>query len=412
MNVLIGVCGSIAAYKAFDLVRGLAKSGLHVRVILTQGALEFVRPQVFKHLGAEAVYFAQDDHNGDKSLFDGLESKQVLHIALARWAHKFIAAPVTANTFNKLGSGLADDLLTCAFLALKPEIPKLLFPAMNPAMWENIIVKKNYDVLASLPNTFVHDTSSGEMVCGEYGDGKLASVDEMLQLAETWDKPSNSKELLITTGATIAPLDPVRFLTNSSTGETGFILSLVALKLGYRVHLVAGKNSTKKLELLSSHPRFHLTRINTTEEMKQVVLNKFPTCSAYISSAAIGDFHFDSSNTKIKKDKLSQSLPIKPSPDILKEVLSLRQSHQTIIGFAAETDLSLNVLEKKWQSKPVDLLVGTKVDFNQGFGEVEASYLLYRGAGAIQFQGTLSKYELALKIMEAVSNDQAHSLHV
>lgn len=411
-NVLIGVCGSIAAYKAFDLVRGLAKSGHNVRVILTSGALEFVKPEVFKHLGAQKVYLPQDDHKPEASLFEGLESNQVLHIALVRWAHKFVVAPMTANTLNKLASGLADDLLSCAFLAAKPEVPKLLFPAMNPAMWENPIVKKNRQVLEALSHTFLHATQSGEMVCGENGDGKLASVDEMLAMTYAWHATNKNKSLLITTGATMAPLDPVRYLTNASSGETGYVLALEALHQGYQVDVVAGKNSTSKLEWLDSHPNFTLTRVATTQDMRDVVLKKFNDCDAYISSAAIGDIHFEAHKGKVKKDQIGESLKTLKSPDILKEVLAARKAHQIIIGFAAETELTVPVLEKKWQSKPVDLLVGTHVDYNKGFGLVDPDYILYRGNNNIAYQGKLSKREMALKVLDVIANDQTHQLHI
>lgn len=412
MNILIGVSGSIAAYKAFDLVRGLTKVGHQVRVVLTQGALEFVRPEVFRHLGAQAVYLPQDDHKAEPELFHGLDGKQVLHIALARWAQKIVIAPLTANSLNKLGAGLADDLLSCIFLAAKPELPKLLFPAMNPAMWENQIVKKNVATLKQLPNTFVHATGSGEMVCGEDGDGKLATVDEMLTLTYSWDQPAKNKKVLITTGATQAPLDPIRYLTNASSGETGYVLALQALRQGHQVCVVAGLESVKKLDWLLAHPRFQLIRVRTTQDMRQSVLEHFASTHAYISSAAIGDFHFEMNQSKVKKDQLNDTLAIKRSPDILKEVVALRNASQIIIGFAAETELTLEMLERKWQSKPVDLLVGTKVSQTEGFGDTNPHYILYRGKGQIEFEGTLSKFELAQKIIETIDYDQTHRLHV
>lgn len=412
MNIIVAVCGSIAAYKSYDLVRGLTKTGHHVRVILTQGSLEFIRPEVFKHLGAEAVYLPQDDHRAEASLFLGLDSKQVLHIALARWANKIVIAPMTANTLNKLGAGLADDLLSCCFLAATDQVSKLLFPAMNPAMWENSIVQKNRNVLKSLPHTFVHDTGTGEMVCGEHGDGKLATVEEMLDLCISWNNQIRSKKVLITTGATIAPLDPVRYLTNSSSGETGYELAKSSLAMGFEVVLIAGKFATSKIERLISHPRLKILRVATTIEMQQMVEQYFKTSDVYISSAAIGDFHFDTQGHKIKKDQLGTTLSLEPSPDILKGVLACRTASQTIIGFAAETDLSTPVLEKKWQSKKVDLLIGTKVGFSEGFGDMSAYYVFYRGNQVKEFEGQLSKSELAQKIMEIVTHDQTHSLHV
>ncbi len=412
MNIIVAVSGSIASYKAFDVVRGLTKTGHKVRVILTQGAHEFVKPEVFKHLGAEFVYQAQDDHHPSADKFEGLDSSQVLHIALARWAQKFIAAPLTANSLNKLGQGLADDLLSCLFLAMSPEIPKLIFPAMNPAMWENQIVKKSRSTLSEMPMTYLHSTLSGEMVCGENGDGKLATVEEILALTQSFkDKPRQDK-ILITTGATISPLDPVRYLTNNSSGETGYWLAVEALKMGFKVHLIAGEKATLKLNLLIDHPRFQLERVQTTEQMLTAVTNSFDECKAYISSAAIGDISFQTQNEKIKKDKITNSLPIIQAPDILKTILQKRKAHQTIVGFAAETDLSLPVLHRKWSDKQVDLLVGTKVGFSEGFGDKEANYIFYRGNDSTDFEGNLSKSELAQKIMELIDYDQTHSVHV
>ncbi len=412
MNIIVAVTGSIACYKAFDLVRGLTKRKHHVRVVLTQGALDFIKPEIFKHLGADYVYLPQDDHNPTKEMFDGLEHDQVLHIALARWAQKVVVAPLSANSLNKLGHGLADDLLSCLFLALKPEVSVLLFPAMNPAMWDNAIVKKNRETLSSLPLTYMHSTMSGEMVCGENGDGKLASVDEMLTLIQSFEHKALQKKVLITTGATIAPIDPVRFVTNASSGETGYWLAVEALRLGYQVHLVATKYSTPKIDLLIDHPRVLIDRVSTTQEMFETVTASFKDASAYISSAAIGDIAFHTSPSKLKKDQLSGSLPFEKSQDILKHLLSLRSSEQTMIGFAAETDLSLTTLDKKWNDKPVDLLIGTKVGFNQGFGDTAPEYLFYRGNQNIVFQGTLTKEQLAHKILESIRHDQTHSLHV
>ena len=316
MNIIVAVTGSIACYKAFDVVRGLTKRNHRVRVVLTQGALDFIKPEIFKHLGAEYVYLPQDDHNPSKEMFDGLEHDQVLHIALARWAQKVVIAPLSANSLNKLGHGLADDLLSCLFLALKPEVAVLLFPAMNPAMWDNAIVKKNRETLASLPLTYMHSTMSGEMICGENGDGKLASVDEILTLIQSFELKSLQKKILITTGATIAPIDPVRFVTNASLGETGCWLALEALRLGYQVHLVATKYSTQKIDLLADHPRILIDKVATTQEMFEIVCSSFRDASAYISSAAIGDIAFHISTSKLKKDQLNGSLAFEKSQDI------------------------------------------------------------------------------------------------
>ena len=401
MRILLGVSGSISAYKALDIARGLFKNGHEVKVILTNGALKFVVPEVFTYLGVQDVYKSQDDFT----------HKNVLHVDLARWCDVFVVAPASANTLSKLAQGRADDLLTSVFLALEPHKNTLLFPAMNSVMLAHPFTQQNLDdikKLKSLNNLFVSPTDAGILACEEVGLGKLPSVDEIIEMIPTMIKPlkfPEQKTILATTGATIVPLDPVRYLTNSSSGITGFYLAEAALKEGHKVIMIAGAHSTAKLNLFSKHPNFRLVRAKTVEDMKNAVLAELPQADLYISSAAISDIEFDVSDHKIKKDTMGDSLKIKPACDVLKTVIENKSPALKIVGFAAETDPSDAVLNKKMKSKPVDLLVGTKVNNGltkdqtiSGFNVDFAEYRLLSPKG-FTFEGILTKRELAHKII-------------
>ncbi len=409
MRILLNVCGSISAYKALDISRGLVKAGHQVRVVLSQGAKQFVIPQVFKYLGVEEVYSPEDDFKFPSKPSEGT----VLHIELSKWCEKFVIAPLSANTLSKLAHGEASDLMLSTFLALGKNVPILLFPAMNEKMLENPLVKDNFSKLERLfPNLMVCPTEYGELACGDMGKGKLLDVSKIIEIIPNISPVDtiNQKHIVITTGATMAPLDPVRYLTNSSSGITGYYLALTSLSLGHRVTVIAGKESTHKLEYLVGLPRYKLIRAITTKDFLKSVTENIDDADCYISSAAIGDIEFDVCNEKIKKKALNDSIKINKSPDVLKSVLSTRKPGQKIVGFAAEVDLSEETLKMKWEDKPVDLLIGTKVhngltnsEKMEGFNNENANYKFFQD-GNIIFDGPLSKAELAKQILMRVFN--------
>lgn len=403
MKILLGVSGSISAYKAFDLTRSFKKRGHEVKVVLTNGALKFVVPEVFTYLGASDVYKASDD----------FLHKNVLHVDLARWCDLLLLAPASANTLSRMAQGQASDLLSCVFLALGKDKNILIFPAMNSQMLAHPFTEENINSikkLKTLKNIFISPTDSGVLVCEEIGLGKLPSPEEIVELSLTIKKilsPEKQKNILITTGATIAPLDPVRFLTNSSSGLTGFHLAHTALSMGHKVTVIAGAKATEKLDLLLKHPHFKLIRIKTVEEMEKSVHLEIENSDLYISAAAISDIQFDHSVEKIKKEALHGVLKIKHAPDILKSVIEKKKHSLKIVGFAAETDLSDFFLNNKFQKKPVDLLIGTKVHngfmekkTTLGFDNEFADYRILSPEGYI-FEGRLTKAELAQKILHS-----------
>ncbi|MFZ4712384.1 MAG: bifunctional phosphopantothenoylcysteine decarboxylase/phosphopantothenate--cysteine ligase CoaBC [Bacteriovoracaceae bacterium] len=402
MKVLLAVTGSIACYKSYDLAREMVKKGDIVKVILSKGALKFIRPELFRYLGVESVYLPNDDFN--LSQYQERSSGQVLHIELARWCDRLVVAPASANMLKKLSSGEATDLLTSVFLSIGNK-PIAIYPAMNTEMLNHPFTQDHLRNLSRLPNLFLASTQEGILACGEIGVGKLHSVETILN---TYDikstKPAQNKTVLITTGATIAPLDPIRFMTNGSSGITGFHLARKFLSENYKVVVIAGQNAVTKLDDLTTLKNFKLVRVVTAKEMEEAVKNEFPTCDLYVSSAAVGDFEFNLADEKIKKSNLKESLPIRPSVDILAETLKLRK-HQKIIGFAAETSTTSETFKEKYERKKVDLLIGNPVNTSysgiaaKGFGTEDNQYFFIE-EGKIQSTGSFSKSDLADKIFE------------
>lgn len=410
MKILLAVTGSISAYKAFDLTREYLRAGHSLRVILSKGAEQFVVPQVFRYLGAEAMYLSHEDFQYPKVESD---LGSVLHIELAKWADKFVVAPMSANTLTRLARGEASDLISSVFLAIPQNKPILLFPAMNTNMLEHPFTQEHLQSvqrLKGLKQIFIHPTMEGELACGDIGSGKLAQIPEIVALTDTWTTTPNQSEVLITTGATVAPLDNVRYLTNSSSGITGFYLAKEALERGFKTTVIAGIYATEQLNLLKHHPKFQLIRVRTPNEMNEVVAKNFPNAKAYISSAAVGDIEFIASEGKLKKDKLADCLPIKTGVDILKNVISQKKAHQFIVGFAAEYELSEENLQQKMTRKNVDFLVGTKVDNGllssatvKGFKADRAEYAFYDRSGTI-VREELSKSDMAKKVFNQVGH--------
>ena len=405
MKILLSVCGSISAYKSLDLARGLINKGHQLKIILTSGALKFVVPEVFSYLGALDVYLDNDD----------FKHKNVLHVELARWCDTLVIAPLSANTLSRLSRGEASDLLTSVFLALEPAKTISIFPAMNTQMLNHPFTQENLKELKKLKtlhNVFISKTNSGVLACNDTGEGKLASVDEIIELIPTLKAPfemNHRKKIVISTGATIAPLDPVRYLTNSSSGITGFYLAMAALKEGHEIVVVAGLNATSKLNLLIKHPNYKLIKVATVNEMYDYGQEEIKNANAYFSAAAISDIEFNVADEKIKKEKIENSLEVHKAKDILKSIIEMKKADFKIVGFAAETNLSDAILTRKFDSKPVDLLVGTKVNNGlasdkevQGFNLDSARYR-FMEKEMISAERTLTKSELAEIILQKIN---------
>ncbi len=357
MKYILAVTGSIASYKAFDVARGLVKNGHEVKVVLTQGALEFIRPETFRYLGVSEVYLPQDDFN-PKFL---LSKQTVLHIELAKWADKLIIAPLSANTLGRLSLGLNNDLLGSLYLAFGKK-PILMFPAMNTQMLYQGRVQEHLKNLSEQSHISIINPVSGILACGDIGAGKLPEVSAVIDLIETLDPTKNKKShVIITAGATAAPLDPVRYLTNPSTGIMGINVAKAFLRSGHQVTILAGHQCSHEVDNLLGHPNFKLVKAATTSLMKEAALKAFPEADLYISTGAIADIEFDISSEKIKKEQMGNALPFHQAPDILKEILTIKKPKQKVVSFAAETQTTTEVFTEKMNRKPVDLMVGNRV---------------------------------------------------
>jgi phosphopantothenoylcysteine decarboxylase / phosphopantothenate---cysteine ligase len=401
MKIVLGVSGSIASYKSFDLARLLVRSGHEVRVVLTHGALEFIRPETFRYIGVQEVYLPQDDFKPEY-LKPGAT---VLHIELAKWADKLIFAPLSANTLSRLALGLNNDLLGSLYLAIGTK-PVLLFPAMNTNMWSQPRIQDHVRSLQKLPHMHVINPVSGLLACGDIGAGKFPEVEAVVDLVETINPTKNRKEKIITTaGATAAPLDPVRYLTNPSSGLMGIEITKAFLANGYDVLVLAGHQCDQRIENLKGHPNFSLIFAPTTALMKEAAVKHFPEAAAYISTGAIADIEFEAVTVKMKKETMGSTLAFHQAADILKEILTLKKESQKIVSFAAETEPTREVFMEKMGRKPVDLMVGNRVangligeNSVMGFQKPMGEYYFVRGQ-EINGPHKLSKQEVGIKLV-------------
>lgn len=402
MKYVLGITGSIASYKAYDVARGLVKNGHEVKVVLTKGALEFIKPETFKYLGVEAVYLPTDDF-----IPAHLSSGQtVLHIELAKWADKLIFAPMSANTLGRVALGLNNDLLVSLYLAFGKK-PVLIFPAMNTQMWNQSRVQEHVQKLGLESHIGLINPIAGLLACGDIGAGKFPEVNAVIDLIETYGPGIKQKEkIIITAGATAAPLDPVRYLTNPSSGRMGIAVAKAFLKKGYKVTVLAGHECTSDVNNLLGHPGFTLLKTPTTALMKEAAVKLFPESSLYISTGAIADIEFDVADEKIKKEKMGQNIPFRQAADILQEVLKLKSPNQKVVSFAAETETTKEVFNEKMQRKPVDLMVGNKVSNGligatevQGFQKNEGEYFFVQ-QGSLSGPHFLKKQDIGERLVQ------------
>ncbi|MDO4251179.1 MAG: bifunctional phosphopantothenoylcysteine decarboxylase/phosphopantothenate--cysteine ligase CoaBC [Moraxella sp.] len=359
-NILLGITGGIAAYKSAVLARLLIKSGFNVRVMMTQGACEFVTPLTFQALTGHAVH---------TTLLDETAELGMGHIELAKWADVVVIAPASANTIAKLAGGFADNLLTTVCLATNT--PILIAPAMNQQMWAQPIVQDNLKKLQAFGYHLIAP-DSGEQACGDVGMGRLPEPEALCECIEIFlaqkslPQSLNNKTVVITAGATLEPIDPVRFLSNHSTGKMGFALAAACRNAGAKVVLVSGKRVHLPAPM-------EVTRINveTADEMLQVCLEVTKEADIFIATAAVADYKMATvALHKLKKtdgvDELSLTL-IK-NPDIL-ATISKTYPHILSVGFAAETQDTENYALGKLAAKNLDMIALNDVsDSSIGFG--------------------------------------------
>ncbi len=345
--VVLGVCGGIAAYKAAQLTSNLIKKDYDVEVIMTKNATEFITPLTFEAL---------TKHNVMVTTFDKVADRSVKHIALAQRCDAFVVVPATSNVIAKIAHGLADDMLTTTFLAAT--CPKIICPAMNTNMYENAITQRNLALLRELGMEIV-EPQTGRLACGDEGKGRLCElslIEDAVEMALYENKPLQGKRILISAGPTQEAIDPIRFISNHSTGKMGIALAWVAKALGGDVTLVHGP-------IHQPIPyQVKALRINSAKEMMELIQNEYVHSDVIIKAAAVSDYRCSTvADHKIKKSDEDLSLTLIKNADILQWLGDHKQDKQILCGFAMETEHLLENAKAKLQSKHCDLLVANNL---------------------------------------------------
>ncbi|EQK43837.1 phosphopantothenoylcysteine decarboxylase [Paraclostridium benzoelyticum] len=388
-TVVIGVCGGIAVYKACDLVSKLKKTGVNVHVIMTKSATEFVAPLTFQTLSQN--YVVED-------MFESPKTWDVEHISLAKKADVFVLAPATANVIGKVANGIADDMLTTTIMATKAKV--LIAPAMNTNMYENPVVQRNIQTLKDLDYKFV-EPESGRLACGDIGSGKLASVDtifnSIIELLEI-KKDLEGTSMIITAGPTVESIDPVRYITNRSTGKMGYSIAKKAIERGADVTLVSGPTNIVPPQNLKK-----FIQIESAEDMYNAVLENMDENQVIIKSAAVADYRpKEYSDNKIKKSDDDLSIRLDRTKDIALELGKIK-NNKILVGFAAETNDLLENAKNKIQKKNLDFIVAN--DLTQdgaGFGVDTNIVKIIDREGVVQEHPKMKKEEVADVILDKI----------
>ena len=350
-KVILGVTGGIAAYKAAELVRRLIKAGAEVRVVMTAGARAFVTPLTFQALSGHPVH---------TELLDPEAELGMGHIQLARWADVVLIAPASANTLARLAAGEAADLLTT--LCLATEAPVCVAPAMNQQMWRDAATQANIQTLAQRQVT-IFGPAQGEQACGEVGPGRMLEADELVVAVSGLFETGAlvGRRVLITAGPTREAIDPVRYISNHSSGKMGYALAQAAVEAGARVTLVSGPTQ------LATPSMVERIDVESAQQMLEEVLPRASESDIFIATAAVADYRVEQiATSKIKKDSDSVSLNLVKNPDILATVSAISEARPFCLGFAAETDDLESHARQKLIKKKLDMIAANQVGHTGG----------------------------------------------
>ncbi|MCD6188305.1 MAG: bifunctional phosphopantothenoylcysteine decarboxylase/phosphopantothenate--cysteine ligase CoaBC [Desulfuromusa sp.] len=386
-SIVLGVSGGIAVYKAVELLRLLTKAGADVHVIMTKNACEFVAPLTFQTLSGHPVH---------TDLFSLSQEQEIDHISLADRADLFILAPATANLVGKISQGLADDLLTTSVMATKA--PVLVAPAMNSNMYENPIYQRNQKTLVEF-GYHVFEPVSGSLACGWEGLGKLPDPKDIFAAAEAVLTPKDLSgcHILVTAGPTREEIDPVRYISNYSSGKMGFAVAAAAQQRGAQVTLIAGPTN------LTVPFGVHSVPVVSAEEMRSAVFDHLSDSDVVIKSAAVADYRpVDRSAQKMKKSATELTLNLEKNPDILAE-LGQQKEGRILIGFAAETERLLVHAAEKLQKKNLDLIVANDITREGAGFDVDTNIVKFLHAdGRVEELELLSKSQVAQQLLARV----------
>ena len=439
-KILLGVSGGIAAYKSCELLRLLQKKGATVRVCMTDAATEFVAPLTFASLSKCPVYLKSG----------AVEARPFQHIDFPRWADLYLVVPATANVIGKFACGIADDPVSLCFMSCT--CPRVIAPAMNVAMYNSPAVKRNLEALRNFEGTTVLESPAGELACGEVGQGRLMEPAEIVAFLETKDiegecfplaaaarassatpssgghprnapeppafpvaqdidptldetLPGHGKKLLLTAGRTEEAIDPVRYISNRSSGKTAVALASVFYANGFEVEVVAGP-------MEAAFPSgVAVTRVKSAQEMHDAVMARQPSADVIVHCAAVADYRPKTAAAEKIKDSRSQlTIELVPNPNILRDCTAARTPGQVIVGFALETDhFKEHAAEKLAKSGADALLLNAPVASGSGFGHDDVRYTLIRPGTEIPEMKLGGKVDLATEIVEFALNELQES---
>ena len=391
-KILLCVTGGIAVYKAAALTSKLIQTGAHVKVILSESAQKFVTPLTFQALSRNEVYV---------DTFNEINPRVIAHIDLADWADLILVAPATANTIGKLANGIADNMITTTLLAATS--PVWIAPAMNVHMYDHPAVKKNLSLLAEYGYQFI-EPSEGYLACGYVGKGRLEEPEKIVELIQQFftnesHQPLKGKTVVVTAGPTREKIDPVRFISNHSTGKMGYALAEEAKKQGAHVVLVSGPvNLTPPLGI-------EVVKVESAEDMYNAVLKYYSLADVVIKTAAVADYRPKITyEHKVKKQAGDSSIELERTKDILLE-LGKRKKNQVLVGFAAETENVEEYARKKLTMKNADMIVANNVKVEgAGFGTDTNIVTLFKRSGSIRELPLMSKSNVAKMIIEEITS--------
>ncbi len=387
-KLVLGITGGIAAYKCADLVRRLKERGFEVRVVMTVSAAKFITPVTLQAVSGYPVH---------QDLFDAEMEASMGHIELARWADYILVAPATANTISKLVHGKADNLLTTLILASRASL--LVAPAMNQQMWANTVTQNNIRVLES-SEVIILGPEEGEQACGDLGAGRMMEpvdiANQLLMLVNKRNILAN-KKVVITAGPTVEAIDPVRYISNHSSGKMGFALARAARLEGAEVELVSGPVA------LCEPAGVNMTRVTSAAEMLEVVKQKIKNADIFIGCAAVADYTpVEVASQKIKKNQELMNIQLKKNSDILTWVAS-QEGRPYVVGFAAESQNIKEFARKKLENKKLDLICANDISCqNMGFNSENNQLFLIDCCGVEKQLSVASKIVLAQQVIQEI----------
>jgi phosphopantothenoylcysteine decarboxylase/phosphopantothenate--cysteine ligase len=388
MKVVLGVGGGIAAYKAAELARALQERGCTVEVVMTSAAQQFIQPLTFASLTSRKVITGLWSSNSPADTL----SSAVEHIRVAQDNDTLVVAPATSDLLAKFAHGLADDFLSTLYLAFTGRV--ILAPAMNSNMWNHPATRHNMETLRSRGHVIV-EPDDGLLACGTSGPGRLAEPDQIAEVVVKVRRDLEGETVIVTAGPTQEPLDPVRYISNRSSGKMGYAIAEAAAMRGADVVLISGPVA------LNAPAGVTLVRVKTACEMREAVMQHLPESSIVIKAAAVADYHLSTvPEQKVKKTATRFSLQLDPTPDILAEV-GQKKTDQLLIGFAAETENLIEEARRKLKTKNCDMVVANLVNReNLGFESDDNEVVLVRKNGEPVYLSRAPKREIADQIFD------------